>query len=121
MRYSYNSAATPVYAPNSYGGPHADEERYGNPAGWDSSGPQLRAVYDKHAEDGDFVQPGTLYREVLTQDAKDRLVANIAGHVSAGVVEPVLSRVFEYWTNVDAELGKRVEEAVRNNAAGAGK
>jgi len=26
---------------------------------------------------------------------------------------PVLSRVFEYWKNVDPDLGKKVEEGVR--------
>mgnify|MGYP002866035377 CR=1 FL=1 len=30
-----------------------------------------------------------------------------------GVEEPVLSRVFEYWRNVDEELGKKVEAGVR--------
>ena len=29
--------------------------------------------------------------------------------------EPVLSRVFEYWRNVDPDLGKKVEEGVRAN------
>jgi catalase len=32
------------------------------------------------------------------------------------VREPVLSRVFEYWKNVDPDLGKKVEEGVRANA-----
>jgi catalase len=27
----------------------------------------------------------------------------------------VLSRVFEYWKNVDPDLGKQVEEGVRGN------
>jgi catalase len=31
------------------------------------------------------------------------------------VREPVLSRVFEYWKNVDPDLGKEVEEGVRGN------
>lgn len=31
-----------------------------------------------------------------------------------GVTEPVLQRAFQYWTRVDAESGKRVEEAVRS-------
>jgi catalase len=35
------------------------------------------------------------------------LAHNIIGHVSKGVKEPVLSRVFEYLRNVDADLGKR--------------
>ncbi|WP_269447018.1 hypothetical protein [Gordonia sp. 852002-10350_SCH5691597] len=29
------------------------------------------------------------------------------------VSEPVLSRVFEYWRNVDEDLGKKVESGVR--------
>ena len=37
------------------------------------------------------------------------------GHVSKGVKEPVLSRVFEYWRNIDADLGKAIEEGVRGN------
>ena len=59
-------------------------------------------------------QPGTMVREVLDDAARDRLVSNIAGHVKDGVEEPVLSRVFEYWRNVDKALGDRVEEAVKN-------
>lgn len=113
MRHHYHSAETPVYAPNSFGGAHADEETYGTPAGWESAGDQVRLAYVKHAADGDFVQAGTLYREVLDDDARERLAANIIGHVSNGVVEPVLSRVFEYWNNVDPELGKKVQEGVR--------
>ena len=56
-----------------------------------------------------------LVREVLDDDARDRLADNIIGHVSDGVREPVLSRVFEYWRNVDPDLGKKVEEGVRAN------
>jgi catalase len=43
------------------------------------------------------------------------LAHNIIGHVLKGVEEPVLSRVFEYWRNVDPALGKQVEEGVRAN------
>ncbi len=47
--------------------------------------------------------------------ARDRLAHNIIGHVSKVVKEPVLSRVFEYWRNVDPDLGKKVEEGFRAN------
>jgi catalase len=30
----------------------------------------------------------------------------------------VLDRAFEYWKNVDAEIGRRIEEKVRAGAAG---
>jgi catalase len=117
LRHHYNTPETPVYAPNSYGGPHADEARYGDPAGWESSGDQIRLAYVKHAEDTDFVQPGTLYREIMDDAARDRLVGNIVGHALNGVSEEILVRVFTYWSNVDPELGKKVEEGVRAGQA----
>jgi hypothetical protein len=64
----------PVYAPNSIGGPQAED-------------------------DDDWGQAGTLVREVLDGEARNRLAQNVIGHVSKGVKEPVLSRVFEYWRN----------------------
>ncbi|MFF2553241.1 catalase [Nocardia sp. NPDC058058] len=113
MRYSYNDAKTPVYAPNSYGGPHADPDKAPDGGLWDFEPTMVHAGYIEHAEDGDFTQPGTLVREVLDDGERDRLVSNVVGHVLGGVQEPVLSRVFEYWKNVDTELGKRIEEGVR--------
>lgn len=113
MRHEYNPADVPVYAPNSYGGPHADPSLAGDGGLWEFDPSMVRAGYIQHAEDGDFTQAGTLVREVLDDAARARLVDNIVGHVLDGVREPVLSRVFEYWRNVDAELGKRVEEGVR--------
>ncbi|OHU20936.1 catalase [Mycobacteroides franklinii] len=113
MRYHFNDPEVPVYAPNSFGGPHADPQAAGDGGAWDFDGTAVRAGYIQHAEDGDFVQAGTLVREVLNDDQRARLVSNIVGHVLGGVSEPVLSRVFEYWKNVDAELGKAVEEGVR--------
>ncbi|MBA2559100.1 MAG: catalase, partial [Propionibacteriales bacterium] len=38
----------------------------------------------------------------------------ISGHLLNGVSEPVLVRALQYWTNVDSNLGKQVEEAVRS-------
>ena len=53
-----------------------------------------------------------MVREVLDDDARDRLVSNIAGHLSDDVSDKVLARAFEYWKNVDQELGERIEQAV---------
>lgn len=113
MRYHFNDPEVPVYAPNSFGGPHADPEAAGDGGVWEFDGTAVRAGYIQHAEDGDFVQAGTLVREVLDDEQRARLAGNIVGHVLDGVSEPVLSRVFEYWKNVDPELGKAVEEGVR--------
>ncbi len=113
MRYHFNDPEVPVYAPNSFGGPHADPEAAGDGGVWEFDGTAVRAGYTQHVEDGDFVQAGTLVREVLDDEQRARLAGNIVGHVLDGVSEPVLSRVFEYWKNVDPELGKAVEEGVR--------
>ena len=109
----YNKVSDPVYAPNSKGGPRADTDRYGEPAGWYTDGESIRAAQTLHAEDDDWGQAGTLVRDVLSDAERDRLVGNIAGHLLDGVAEPVLGRAFEYWRNVDKDLGQRVEDAVR--------
>jgi catalase len=109
-----NNVSDPVYAPNSYGGPHADPARAAE-VRWHADGDMVRSAYTLHAEDDDWGQAGTMVREVLDDAARERLAHNIIGHVSQGVKEPVLSRVFEYWRNVDPDLGKKVEEGVRGN------
>lgn len=113
MRYYYNEPNVPVYAPNSFGGPHAGPEKSQDDGSWDFDPAIVRAGYLQHAEDGDFTQAGNLVREVLDDAQRKRLVDNIDGHVLGGVREPVLSRVFQYRKNVDADLGKRFEEGVR--------
>lgn len=112
MRFSYNPPTDAVYAPNSVGGPHADPSRHGNDAGWESDGALVRSAATLHPEDDDFGQAGTLVREVLDDAARDRLVANIVGHVSQVTRPDLLERVIQYWTNVDATLGARVAAGV---------
>ncbi len=113
MRYRWNDPSIPVYAPNSHGGPHADVARFDDGAGWKGGGEMVRSPYVDHAEDDDWGQAGTMVREVLDDAARERLVGNISGHLLNGVTEPILARAFDYWKKVDADLGKRVEEAVR--------
>jgi catalase len=115
--HSYNKDAAmtyrhagdqPVYAPNSFGGPQADPE--GAPdLGWSVEAGELgRYAYEKHAEDDDFGQPGTLYRDVMDDGEKAALVENIVGHASDGTSDEMQQRVIAYWTRVDTDLGARV-------------
>ena len=67
----------------------------------------MRSAYVPRADDDDFGQAGTMVREVLGDAARERLVSNIVGHLLNGVTEPVLQRAFEYWRNVDKDLGTR--------------
>jgi catalase len=109
----YHTVSDPVYAPNSKGGPRADTLRYGEPAGWYTDGEMVHAAYTRHPEDDDWGQPGTMVRDVLNDAERERLINNIVGHLLDRVTEPVLQRAFEYWRNVDKDLGDKVEQGVR--------
>jgi catalase len=102
----------PVYAPNSYGGPKADPAATDHAGLWAADGEMVRSAYALRAEDDDFGQPGTMVREVLDDEARERLVSNISGHLLQGVSDKVLARAFQYWKNIDQELGERIEQAV---------
>jgi len=112
MRYIFNDASAPVYAPNSVGGAHADPARAAESAGWQSDGELTRAAATLHAEDDDFGQAGALVREVLDDAARDRLVSNIVGHVSKVTRPELRQRVIAYWAAVDATLASRVAAAL---------
>jgi catalase len=62
----------------------------------------------------DSGQAGTPVREVLDDAPRVRLGSNIAAHLLNGVTEPVLKRAFQYWRNIDTDLGDTVEVAVRD-------
>ncbi|HXB47581.1 MAG TPA: catalase [Streptosporangiaceae bacterium] len=108
MTFSYDDGQ-PVYAPNSYGGPRADPSRYDDPS-WFVEGAEIaRTAYLAHKDDNDFIQPGTLYREVMSQTDRDHLVGNIVWHLSQGVERRIQERaVREYWSKVDSDLGTRI-------------
>ncbi len=107
------AVSDPVYAPNSYDGPVASPELAGRDNTWEVDGEMVRSAYSLRSDDDDWGQPGTLVREVMDDAQRDRLVSNVAGHLSDGVSEPVLQRAFEYWRNIDKEIGNRIEQAVR--------
>lgn len=110
MRYRHNGNQ-PVYAPNSYGGPQADPERYAD-GGWYTSGEIMRSAYTLHAEDNDFGQAGTLYRKVLSATDRDHLVSNIVSHMSQGVERFIQERAVALWLQVDEELGTRIATGI---------
>ena len=115
MNYHHTGAA-PVYAPNSGGRPWADDT---GPAddGWEADGEMVRSAYTLRAEDDDFTQPGILVRKVFDDAQRAALVDQVAGSLLGGVREPVLGRAFQYWRNVDADIGARIEQKVRAGAA----
>jgi catalase len=112
MRYRHNGNQ-PVYAPNSYGGPRADPQRYPDPSWFVEPAEIMRTAYVAHKDDNDFIQPGTLYRQVLDDAARDRLVGNIVSNLSQGVERFIQERaVNDYWAKVDPDLGARVAQGL---------
>ncbi|ARP82858.1 catalase [Bordetella genomosp. 8] len=115
MTYHHTGAA-PVYVPNSGDRPWADETgKVDN--GWEADGAMVRSAYTLHAEDDDFSQAGTMVREVFSDADRTALVDTVSGSLLGGVREPVLSRAFDYWKKIDADVGARIEEKVRKGQA----
>jgi catalase len=108
----HHSGDAPVYATNSGGRPWADQTGAVSD-GWESDGTMVRTAYTLRSEDDDFSQPGKLVREVFNDDQRAALVETVSGALLGGVREPVLSRAFDYWKSVDAEVGARIEATVR--------
>ena len=97
----------PVYAPNSYGGPQADPGK--ELPTWRVEADELgRYPNPSHTEDDDFVQAGSLYRDVMDDTDRQHLATNIIAHASDGVSPAVQERVIGYWTNVDPQLGAAI-------------
>jgi catalase len=116
QRHHFNDPSVPVYAPNSFGGPVADPSRAGE-GSWEADGALTRAAATLHPQDSDFGQAGTLYREVFDDAAKARFLATLTGQGKAITIEEIRERFFQYWTNVDAELGAKLRSEVAGGAA----
>lgn len=112
----HHSGAAPVYAPNSGGRPWADETG-AMEDGWEADGAMVRSAYTLRSDDDDFIQPGTLVRDVFNDAERQSLVDTVAGGLLGGVRSPVLERAFEYWKSIDADIGRRIEEKVRSGSA----
>lgn len=111
QRHGFNAPSVPVYAPNSVGGPAASAAAAGA-GSWESDGELVRSAATLHAEDSDFGQAGTLYREVFDDAAKARFVDTLTGQGSSITIDDIRERFFQYWTNVDAELGATLRVTV---------
>ncbi|GAA2240284.1 catalase [Rarobacter faecitabidus] len=109
-RHGFKPATAPVYAPNSFGGPVADPVAAGD-GGWESDGELVRTAATLHAEDDDFGQAGTLYRDVFSDGEKTRFVQTLTGQAQSITVPAIRERFFQYWTNVDAALGATLRQS----------
>ncbi|ARB91484.1 catalase [Legionella longbeachae] len=109
------NVSDPVYAPNSKGGPKADSSKNPEVATWEAHGDFVRTAYTLRKDDNDFVQANTLVRQVMDDEARNRLVSNVVAHLKNGVTQPVLARAFEYWKKIDQQIGERIEKGVKES------
>ncbi len=117
MVYGDNGGNSPNYEPNSFGGPKEDRRYKERPTTYASATVER---YDHRELDGDYyTQPGNLFR-LLTPDAQQRLVSNIAG--SLGKVEKRIQDLQinhfykcdpKYGEGVAKAIGRKIEEIVK--------
>ncbi len=79
---------------------------------WSADGELTRSAATLHAEDDDFGQAGTLYREVFDGPQRARFLEVLTGQGRSITVDAIRERFFQYWTNVDAELGAALRDRV---------
>jgi catalase len=103
MRVDGNAGDAPNYYPNSFGGPEPDAQA-AEPA-FDVSGKVARQPYTH--PNSDFVQPGNLYRHVMTDTDRDHLIGNIVSHLCNANKEIQL-RQTKIFYKADPEYGQRV-------------
>jgi catalase len=110
MRSETPARGSKNYEPNSFGGPvQGGQCPY---AGLALSGESGSTTTLRHAEDDDFVQAGSLYR-LMSSEEQERLVRGIAGSLSQVSRDDIVERSIEHFRQADVEYGARVETAVK--------
>lgn len=110
MRCDANSGRAKNYEPNSFGGPAQTNTPLYAPL--EVQGMAGTHAEVRHVEDSDFVQAGALYR-LMPEDAKERLVANIAASLSHVSKPEIIERSLAHFHKADPGYGERVARAVR--------
>ncbi|HYS11297.1 MAG TPA: catalase [Myxococcales bacterium] len=110
MRFDDNGGRTKNYTPNSANGPGPSGAAHeqGLPLSG-TTGPQDPSRYPA---DDDFMQAGALYR-AMSEDARWRLIANLAKSLCQATRSEVRERSIGYFRSADSEYGARLEDAVR--------
>jgi catalase len=112
LRHFYNDPQTPVYAPNSFGGPQADPTRAAEGPGWYSDGELVRTVYTLRTDDSDFGQAGILVREVFDDEQRARLIETLVGQYKSLKHPDIRTRFLVYWNSIDPGTADRIKEKV---------
>jgi catalase len=111
MRFNANGGATPNYEPNSFGGPTQDPKYVERPTTYGTS---TVGRFSHREHDGDYyTQPGNLFR-LMTPDAQQRLVGNIAAGL--GQVEKRIQDLqINHFYKCDPKYGEGIAKALGRN------
>jgi len=105
MTVNGNQGNAPNYDPNSFGGPRTDGR--GKIAPYKVTG--LVQRYVSNHPNCDFSQPGALFRKVMTEDARTRLINNVSGHIKPANRD-IQERQVKLFYKCDPEYGNRVAQ-----------
>jgi catalase len=108
--YDGRHAGAKNYEPNSFGGPAQTGRPLWQPVA--VTGVTGDHPTPRHAEDDDFVQAGNLYR-LMTEEEKERLIANLAGSIAQVSRDDIAERAIENFRKADEDYGKRLQAAVQ--------
>ncbi len=112
MRFDAHYGREKNYEPNSFGGP----VQTGEPL-YDSLPGAQSGSYPWDDRDGDdFSQAGALYR-LMPEEAKVRLVTNIADGLAQVSKDDIVERSIASFARADHEYGSRIEVAVKERRA----
>jgi len=109
MRVDGNHGREKNYELNSYGGPQQTGQPLWAPI--EVAGLTGNHAPVHHRDDNDFVQAGDLYR-LMSDEKKQRLIANIAASLSKVSREDIIERSVGYFRKADPEYGDQVASAV---------
>src|ERR1700738_3277096 len=111
MRFNANGGGSPNYEPNSFGGSTQDPKYVERPTTYGTS---TVGRFSHREHDGDYyTQPGNLFR-LMTPDAQQRLVGNIAA--SLGQVETRIQDLqINHFYKCDPKYGEGIAKALGRN------
>ncbi len=109
MRTDGNHGREKNYEPNSFGGPQQTGQPQWAPI--EVFGLTGDHVPVHHRDDNDFVQAGDLYR-LMSDDEKQRLIANIAGSLAKVSKRDIIERSIANFRKADTNYGDQVARAI---------
>lgn len=108
MRTDPNGGGSPNYWPNSFNGPEPDISAKEPAIEISGQGDRYPYTYPND----DFVQPGNLYRDVMTDQDRENLAGNIIGHLD-GAQKRIQLRQTALFFKADPDYGRRVAKGLK--------